>query len=117
MTFIDSIASRTVQIVRKNTGTRDPDTGQFVSSDTTIQSGIVADLQATLKDSIVAKDEKGADIQVDFVLYPQTYLSTAFKIFDLVIDDDDQKEYDILNIRDFRDHWELFLRARGETTQ
>ena len=117
MTLSSTVASRTVQIVRKNTGTRDTTTGQFVSSDATIQSGIVADLQATLQDSMVAKYEKGADIKVDYVLYPQTYLSTAFKIFDLVIDDDDQKEYVILNIRDFRDHWELFLRARGETTQ
>ena len=117
MVFIDTVASRTVSIVRKNTGTRDTTTGQFVSSATTIQSEIVADLQAVLKDDMTVKDDKGTDIKVDFVLYPQTYLSTAFKILDLVVDGADSNEYEILNIRDFRDHWELFLRARGETTQ
>lgn len=117
MTYIDTVASRTVSIVRKNAGTRDTTTGQFVSSATTIQSGIVADLQAVLKDNMTLKNAKGTEIKVDYILYPQTYLSTSFRILDLVVDGADSNEYEILNIRDFRNHWELYLSARGETTQ
>ncbi len=117
MTFIDTVASRTVSIVRKNAGTRDATTRQFVSSTVTIQSGIVADLQSTLTDDMTVKDDRGVEIKVDFVLYPQTYLSTSFRVMDLVVDEADDNEYEILNIRDFRNHWELFLRAEGETTQ
>ena len=112
MTFIDSIASRTVSIIRRNEGSRDSTTGQFLSSMTTIQSGIIADLQATLKDNMTVKNKSGSDIKIDFVLYPQTYLSGSFRIFDLVVDSDDSREYEILNIRDFRNHWELYLRSQ-----
>ncbi len=112
MTFIDPTAERTVSIIRRNAGSRDSTTGQFVSSVTTVQSGIVADLQATLQNDMTVRNDKGVDIKVDYVLYPQTYLSTPFRVFDLVVDSSDSKEYDILNIRDFRNHWELYLRSR-----
>ena len=113
MTFIDPIASRIVSIVRKTDGTRDPDTGQFVSSDVTLQSGIVADLQANLRDDLTVENKSGTDIKVEFVLYPQTFLSSSFRVSDLVVDSVDGNEYEILNKRDFRDHWELFLRSRS----
>lgn len=115
MTFIDETAKRTASIVRKNATAQDS-LGQFVASETTIQSGIICDIQtiAQNKDNVM-RSETGEETDIDHVMFTATYITSPFKIMDIVIDESSAEEFEIVGKQDWRDHWEIYLNARDRT--
>lgn len=110
MTFIDVKSKRTVSIVRKTDGTQDSNTGLFSASVTTVQSGIVCDIQPLLRNKAkTIFDSTGKEVHANFVCFTVTKISTSFRESDLIIDSGDLKEYEIRGFSDWRSHWEIMI--------
>ena len=115
MTFIDATAKRTVSIIRKVDGTQNSSTGQFSSVLTTVQSGVVCDIQPNRERDNTFFDETGTEVQGNFICYTATKISTAFRESDIIIDDADSEQFEIRGIRDWRKHWEILLQQIART--
>jgi len=111
LTFIDSTVTRTVDILNKLAGSQDTDSGLYTAGEATIQSDIVCDIQPTAaRSDKVMRTINGEDVIADYLMFTQTFLTGAIRIFHTVKDQADSVEYEIVGIDDLRDHWEFFLR-------
>lgn len=113
MTFIDLTVKRTIDILDLHAGSQDTDTGLYTAGTATIQSDIVCDIQPIVGNTDkVLRSSTGETVNADFLMFTETYLTGAIRIFQTVKDQSDSLEYEIVGLDDLRDHWEFFLKRQ-----